>query len=62
MLCPDCGKKMLCRSTREVADSRVLRYRVCSHCGIAAPTLERVVCVARPTLVKDQKRAKVTVL
>lgn len=62
MLCPDCGAKMLCRSTREVEDSRVLRYRICRRCGITAPTLERVLCVARPARVQNKKGPKVTVL
>ena len=60
MLCPDCGKRMVVRSTREVEDSRVLRYRLCKHCGITAPTLERVLCVARPTRVKVEKGLEVT--
>lgn len=51
MTCPSCRTGRLeCRNTRDTpTPGRTLRYRYCSSCGAAYPTLETVLAIRRIT-------------
>jgi hypothetical protein len=51
MTCPECGKgRMKCNNTRETLPGTLLRYRVCTYCGIHRPSIERL-CGKQQTVI-----------